>query len=420
MTGTILIVDDDAAVLELTALYLKNHGFITLKSLSAESARQKFHEAAGDVRVLIADLNLGGCSGVNIAAQLRALSPSLKTLFVSGYAIEDWRHKDSALFRHIPPDSFRFLRKPYSGHELITRLMELSGDTPAVPREPQPADTCPDIPQATVLYEAMTRQAGLLELAHDAIIVRTLTGDIRYWNQGAETLYGWTKDQALGRLTHELLRTIFPEPFEGISKALIESRRWEGELHHTVRDGSRVVVSSRWAVRNADDNQLEILEINRDISDRKRIEAGFLAINRELQSRVEELHRAEQMFHSLLESAPDAIIIADGAGQIVLVNARTEKLFGYLRDELLGKSVDSLVPEHARGVRAGYVNRPYIRAMGEIPELYGVRKNGEEFPVEISLTPIETGTGWLYSSAIRDISEPKPLEKGTQKVLSAT
>jgi PAS domain S-box-containing protein len=423
MTGKVLILDDDAAILELTALYLNKHGFVTLTSLSAASAVKRFDEVAGDIDILIADLTLPGSSGVEVAAQLQSSSPALKTLFVSGYAVEDWFPKDSSLLERFPADSFRFLRKPYSGNELITKLVELIGPGSLAAQESEPVDMGHDLPQASVLYETVTRQVGLLELAHDAIIVRTLAGDIRYWNQGAETLYGWTKDQVRGRTTHELLRTFFPEPFQDIEKTLLEHRRWEGELHHTKRDGSRVVVSSRWAVRDAEDNQIEILEINRDISDQKRVEMGFRAINRELQTRAEELQRAEQMFRSLLESAPDAMVIVDAAGQVILVNGQTENLFGYQRDELLGKSVDLLVPDRSRDAharhRARYVTESHIRPMSEKYVLYGVRKSGEEFPVEISLSPIETGTRWLYCSAIRDISERKPLEITEPKAMAA-
>ncbi len=422
MNSTVLILDDDPAVLELTATYLNNNGFDTLTSTSAASALEKFNEAAGRVRILIADLTLPDRSGVEVAVELKSRAPSLKTLFISGYAPEDWCHDDMALFKGFPADSARFLRKPYSGHELIARLVELAGILPPGEHVWTANGTAQNLPcigaglQTAALYDTMTRLAGMLELAHDALIVRSLAGEIRYWSHGAETLYGWSKDQALGRRADELLRTVFPVPFEHIKLVLHATRRWEGDLYHTVRDGGMVTVASRWAVRDAEDEQVEILEINRDISSQKRVEAGFLAVNRELQSRVEELHRAEQMFRSLLESAPDAMVIVDESGQIVLVNAQTERQFGYSREELLGQSVDMLVPERYRIQhpmhRNGYMDKPHVRSMGEGLELYGLRKSGEEFPVEISLSPIETGTGRLYSSAIRDVSIRKPLARG--------
>src|SRR5215475_6869094 len=130
----------------------------------------------------------------------------------------------------------------------------------------------------------------------------------------------------------------------------------------------------------------------------------------------EHLHKAqveisETMFQGLLESAPDPIVIVNNHGEIVLVNTQTEKVFGYWREELLGKPIEILIPERFHRKHIGYRNNysadPHTRPMGIGLDLSAQRRDGSEFPVEISLSPVETESGRLVTAIIRDTSEWK-------------
>ena len=133
----------------------------------------------------------------------------------------------------------------------------------------------------------------------------------------------------------------------------------------------------------------------------------------ELRDAVNERHRAEGKFQLVVESAPNAMVMIDRDGRIILVNAQTEKLFGYSRDELANQPVELLVPTRFRNAhpeyRNGFFANPTSRSMGSGRDLYGQRKDGSEFPVEIGLTPIDTEEGLLVlarSSTLPSGSEP--------------
>jgi PAS domain S-box-containing protein len=155
--------------------------------------------------------------------------------------------------------------------------------------------------------EALARQAAnlrahaeIFDLAHDAIIVCDLENAIIFWNQGAVEMYGWAEEEAVGKLNYALLQTEFPKPLPAIQEDLLRQGRWEGVLVHTRRDGTRVVVSSRWALKRDDQGKpAGILKINTDITEQRRTEERIRQLNDELQERIlqtEEANRELEAF----------------------------------------------------------------------------------------------------------------------------
>jgi PAS domain S-box-containing protein len=137
--------------------------------------------------------------------------------------------------------------------------------------------------------EILRERANLLDLTHDTVFVRDMNDVITYWNRGAEELYGWTSEEALGQVTHQLTRTIFPEPLDQINAKLLRTGHWEGELIHTKRDGTRVVVATRWSLqRDEQGRPCAILETNNDVTERKEAEEALRRSRDEFEIKVKE------------------------------------------------------------------------------------------------------------------------------------
>ena len=165
-------------------------------------------------------------------------------------------------------------------------------------------------------------QASLLDLTHDAIFVRDLDAVIIYWNRGAEQLYGWRSDEAIGRVSHELLRTEFPEPLSDIVTKVVQTGHWDGELVHTKRDGTRVLAASRWSLQRNDQGQpAGMLETNNDITARKQAEEDLRRAHSEL-ARASTLTTMGQLVGSIAHELrqPLAAIAMNGSATLRWLN----------------------------------------------------------------------------------------------------
>ena len=215
------------------------------------------------------------------------------------------------------------------------------------------------------------------------------------WNHGAEVLFGYAAADMIGRPVDVLV------PADSIGQ--------EADLRREVARGVGIEKAETVRLRKGG-TPVHVSVTMSPIYDAAGRVAGIATICRD----VTERNRAEAKFQGLLESAPDAILVVGADGLIRLVNRQTEVLFGYERAELLGQPVECLIPERfAAGhphMRSGFYAHPSVRAMGANVELAARRKDGSEFPVDISLAPLETEEGMLVSAAVRDVTERKQAE----------
>ena len=251
--------------------------------------------------------------------------------------------------------------------------------------------------------EDIRRQADLLDLAYDAVIVRDMGGKIVYWNSGADDTYGWTREDAVGNVIQSLLRTEFPLPLEEIVKTASREGRWEGELRQTRKDGRQIVVLSRWALRKDRTGAPEaIMEVNRDITERKHAE--------------DLLRMAGAYNRSLIEASPDPLVTIDRQGKISDVNTATEHVTGYTRETLIGTDFFDYFtdPEKAR---EGY-KQAFEEGLVRDYELEIRHRDGDVTPVLYNASVYRDATGDVGGvfAAARDMTEQRRLEDHLRQV----
>lgn len=251
--------------------------------------------------------------------------------------------------------------------------------------------------------EQQTTDAFLLEHVADAVIAIDAERTILSWNRGAEDIYGFTAAEALGR---PLLALTAPD----------ETAADTDEQLVRMLDGPEGTIGSFEGLRKRKDGLLiYIASTGRQLPATFPAPAAILCDKDVTHARVlRDAKMLESRFRDVFDLMPDAIVVLNATGRIVLANRQAEDLFGYPHGELIGEPVECLLPERLRaahfGHRASYIRHPRVRAMGIGLELHGLRADGIEIPVDVSLSPLETPEGTLVLSAIRDATERRQLE----------
>jgi PAS domain S-box-containing protein len=242
--------------------------------------------------------------------------------------------------------------------------------------------------------ERAERLANLLTLSYEAMLAWRLDGPIELWNTGAERLYGFASEEAIGRSSHSLLQTEFPIGFTELRSQLCNNGYWSGELRHVSKDGRQVIVDSRMQLF-ADDI---VLEANRDITERKQIEATL----RESEHRLSWLA-------SIVESSDDAIVSKNLDGIITSWNKGAERIFGFTAGEATGQPITIVIPQDRQDEERTILTR--IRRGERIDHFETIRrrKDGSLIVISLTVSPIKNAGGEIVgaSKIARDISEQK-------------
>ena len=256
--------------------------------------------------------------------------------------------------------------------------------------------------QLQELYEELREQASLLSLTHDAVYVRDMKGVISYWNRGAEVLYGWPAEHAVGKLAHELLKTASALPFEQIEAELLAEGHWEGEFSKTRKDGTQIVVASRWSLKRDDSGApVAILVTSNDVTARKRAQ--------------EALRESETRFRTFVDHAGDALFVYDLEQQTVVdVNRSACESLGYSRQELIGNSPLAFHPDSYEAEMESVAERA---AAGEtvFDTHWHRRRDGTVFPVEVHTSMISYGGRRFLLMVARDITDRLRAEEAVRQ-----
>ncbi|WP_323791562.1 PAS domain S-box protein [Nocardioides sp.] len=393
---SVLVIDDDRDISTVCRLFLEQAGYVVHEAATGQSGLDSARALTPDAIVL--DYMLPDIDGLGVLAELTA-DERTEGIPVLMLTARTHRKDEEAAWAAGVTD---FLTKPFKSADLVQRVKAALASDEATEKVQRRDEAM--VRLSSVDQESLRQLGAVVEGATDAILVQSTDGTIRTWNAAAAKLYGWSREEMLGRTIETLCPDGLTPEFEKALIAVASGERVESfETLRKRKDGSQFTISvSLSPVHDAHGSVVNISAIERVVTARARTEARF---------------------RDLVEAAPDAIVIVDDSGLITLVNAQTELLFGHDRDRLVGQPIEILVPRRFRdrhpAHRRAYAHSPRTRPMGATLELAALHADGREFPVEISLSPLAADSDVTYAATIRDVTQRKAAESKFRGLLEA-